>query len=161
MTLAILSSSGNIPSWSDKLQMYANGWDIYGEDIFSNMADMSSYPDALSFKEIMIWLISFWATGSWKIDCSILLPIKLSGSFFTCGIALASVGPILTKKSLNLSQITCLFSVIVPSLSLNFVWLSRLLFLLNYTFYDAPWFLKIIFIFHQKILIVHFLCCFK
>ena len=54
--------------------MYAKGWDIYGEDIVSNMADMSSYPSALSFKEIMIWLISIWATGSRKIDCSILFP---------------------------------------------------------------------------------------
>ena len=150
MTLATLSSSGKTPSWSDKLQMYVNGWDMYIEDTFSNIADISSYPGALSFKDIIIWLISPSVTGSKKIDCSILSPIKLTGWFRTCGIALASVGPMLTKKSLNLSEITCLSSVIEPSLSLNFFWFSCLLFLLIIPFMILQDFLRLSLYFNNR-----------
>ena len=41
---------------TQRREMYANGWDMYIEDTFSNMADISSYPGALSFKDIIIWL---------------------------------------------------------------------------------------------------------
>ena len=34
--------------------MYVNGWDMYGADIFCNMADMWSYPGGLKFKDIII-----------------------------------------------------------------------------------------------------------
>ena len=63
--------------------MYVNGWDMYVEDTLSNMEDIPSYPGALSFKDIIIWLISPLATVSKKIYCSILLPIKVTGRFHT------------------------------------------------------------------------------
>ena len=56
---------------------------MYVEDTFSNMDDIPSYPGALSFKDIIIWLISPLATVSKKIYCSILLPIKVTGRFHT------------------------------------------------------------------------------
>ena len=62
-TLAILSSVGNTPCFSDKLHIYASGLTIREPTIFNNEELNPSYPAAPFFNDYNILIISSGVTS--------------------------------------------------------------------------------------------------
>ena len=94
------------------------------------------------FNELNISLVSSAVTRDRNIEFIIGSLMNWSGDIFWLGIFLAKFGPMLTKNSLNVLQISVPSEIIVPSVILNLFGIFFVLFLLMIFF-----------------IICHFLCC--
>ena len=132
--------------------------------IFNISGVISSCPGAECFKWYTILSISSVETGERYKVWTFLSLKNASGSTLFGNYFFAKLGPIPKKKSLFFSQITNIYEVTVPSLSLKIFWICLFLLRLNIDFIIAhvfsycPFFQKICI--KGTFLFVVFLVCF-
>ena len=148
MTRAIFNSAGKIPYPKDKFIMWVSGVIKLEWVAFTTFAEIASQQLLLSFKHLIMDLISFSTAGAITILSRTRSTMYVVGDLLLSGILLARFGPIFIKYLLKPLAILVLSLVICP-LTRNLEQVFEAFFLLITSFRIHNFFSNYIY-FHSK-----------